>query len=196
MYEQVFGKNFMKMATAEDMFELMYCCVVINNDSLLMTFDVFKTFANDAKVAKWMEREYTKVMEFNNQFKPQENVEVEKKTDEEVEELTMTDVASALIIRYGMDAHYVMYEMDLWEIQPYLNQADIKKKEELVSQRFWTYLTIAPHIDGKKIKKPQDLVPFEWEKESNNKKLDEVSTKAAFDFLTRGRKTNEEEKEE
>lgn len=195
LYEQLFDKNFLKINDADDLFEVLYCCVVVNNPSLVMTYEVFKTFSEDPKVSKWLRKEYEKIADFNSQIKGREK-ESEESGEEDVEELRLTDIAAALIVRHGVDAHYVMYEMDLWEIQPYLNQADIQRKADLVTQRFWTYLTIAPHIDGKKIRKPEDLVPFEWEKESRNKELDEVSTKAAFDFLTRNRKTKEEEVEE
>ena len=195
LYEQIFGKNFLKLSDAEDMFELMYCIVVTNNPTLLMTYEVFKTFASDVKVSKWLEKEYGRIMSFNSQIKTTEiKTDTEnKEVDEDVEELTITDVASTLIIRYGLDPHYVMYEMSLWEIQPYLTAADVQKKADLVEKRFWTYLTIAPHIDGKKIKKPEDLVPFEWEKKVSNKKMDlGVTHDAAVNFLMRRRKTEED----
>ena len=187
MYEQIFGKNFLRMDDIEDTLELMYCCVVVNNPSLLMTYDVFKNFVQDTKVSKWLEREYRKISEFNAQIKVQGEAE-EKEKEEDGEELTITNVASSLIIRYGMDPHYVMYEMELWEIQPYLNAADIQRKAELVEKRFWTYLTIAPHIDGKKIRKPEDLVPFEWEKKSNKPMDLGVTTEAAVNFLMKRKK--------
>ena len=34
------------------------------------------------------------------------------------------------------------------------------------NDRFWTYLQIAPHLGSKtKLKKPEDLVEFSWEKD-------------------------------
>ena len=185
LYEQIFEKNFLKLAEAEDALELMYCCVVANNPSMLMTFDAFKVFIQDKKVSRWIEKEYERIGRFNSQIKVKnKETDDEKGEEEEEEELTITDIASALIVRYGIDPHYVMYEMELWEIQPYLNQADIQRKADLISQRFWTYLTIAPHIDGKKIKSPEDLVPFEWEKKTS--RVDNYlakNTKAAMGFL-------------
>jgi hypothetical protein len=38
-------------------------------------------------------------------------------------------------------------------------------KIELVEKRFWAYFNICPHIDNKKIKGPEDLIAFPWEKE-------------------------------
>lgn len=184
MYEQIFDKNFLKMNEAEDVLELMYCCVVVNNPTLMMTYDTFKVFVEDSKVAKWLEKEYRKISEFNAQIKKKEpEVDAGVEKEEEAQELTMTDIASTLIVKYGIDPHYVMFEMELWEIQAYLTAADVQRKAELVERRFWTYLTIAPHIDSKKIKKPEDLVPFEWEKGENKPTIDSKTTAAALGFL-------------
>ena len=192
MYEQIFKKNFFKMNEAEDVLELMYCCVVVNNPSLMMTYNTFKVFVQDAKVSKWLEKEYRKISEFNAQIKSEVEEGENEDKDQDEEELTLTNVASTLIVKYGIDPHYVMFEMELWEIQPYLNSADIQRKAELVEKRFWTYLTIAPHIDGKKIKKPEDLVPFEWEKSEKRPTIDAATSAAALSFL-RGRAKSEEE---
>lgn len=194
LFEQMFGKNFLKMTDDEDMLELMYCCVVVNNPTLMMTYKVFKEFIKDPKVAKWLEKEYRKISEFNSQIigvVEVKGVEEKGEENEEADELTMTDVAAALIVRYGMDPHYVMFEMSMWEIQPYLNAAEIQRKADLVTQRFWTYLTIAPHIDAKKIKRPEDLVPFDWEKHENKKMDLGASHEAAVNFLMK-RKTEDD----
>ena len=187
LYEQITGKNFLKINSEEDVLVLVYCCLVANNPSLLMTYKVFQNLMKDKKVSKWLTREYEKISEFNAQIKTQPVAEPEKpkKDDEEKVELNMTDIASALIVRHGVDAHYVMYEMELWEIQPYFNAADIQRKNDLITQRFWTYLTIAPNINTKKVKSPEELVPFEWEekKEDKIKKKLERDTPAAVAFL-------------
>jgi hypothetical protein len=89
-----------------------------------------------------------------------------------------------------------MYEMDLWEMYPYLNAADIQRKADLVTQRFWTYLTIAPNINTKKVKSPEELVPFDWEekKEDRIKKQLDKDTPAAVAFLRgNNRKQNTED---
>lgn len=197
LYEQMTGKNFLKMGSDDDVMMLVYCCLVVNNPSLLMTYKVFQTLITDKKVSMWIAKEYGKISEFNSQLKVPEEPQKEekKKEDDEPEEITMTDVVSSLIIRHGMDAHYVMYEMDLWEIQPYLNAADIKRKSELITQRFWTYLTIAPNINTKKVKSPEEMVPFEWEekKEDKIKKKLEKDTPAAVAFLLGNKKKTETE---
>ena len=198
LYEQITGKSFLKLSTEEDVLALVYCSLVVNNPSLLMTYKVFKTLITDKKVSRWIAKEYERISEFNAQIKVQEppKVEKEKKAEGEPEELNMTDIASALIVRHGVDAHYVMYEMELWEIQPYFNAADIQRKNDLITQRFWTYLTIAPNINTKKVKSPEELVPFDWEekKEDRIKKQLEKDTAAAVAFLRgNNRKQNTED---
>lgn len=197
LYEQITGKNFLKLGSEEEVLELVYCCLVANNPSLLMTYKVFMNLIEDKKVGRWVAKEYEKISEFNAQIRTRgtkEPVASDENNEVPEEELTMTDIASTLVIRYGMDAHYVMYEMELWEIEPYLNAAEIKRKNELVTQRFWTYLTIAPQINTKKVKSPEELVPFDWEKkeEEAKKKLDK-DTPAALAFLTGNKKKEEKE---
>ena len=77
---------------------------------------------------------------------------------------TITDYATSLIIDYGVDAHYVMYEMKLWEIPLFFEAVSTKMMRDMEQKRFWTYLNIMPHIDTKKCKSPEALLPFKWEK--------------------------------
>lgn len=194
LYEQLTGRNFFKLSTIDDGAELLYACLVVNNEDLLMTYDTFKTFASDKKVAKWLMKAYSRILEFNQQLEKASDKEDDKDDEKDAEEITMTDMAAALIVRHGVDAHYVMYEMDLWEMYPYLNAADIQRKADLVTQRFWTYLTLSPNINTKKIKSPEELVPFDWEKGNNKAQKDlEENAAAAFAFLSGNKK--EEEKE-
>ena len=195
LYEQLTGNNFLKMSNEEDLLSLLYCCLVSNNDNLLMTFDVFKVLIKDKKVSKWINKEYEKCMNFSMQLK-QDAEDDEGGEGESKEEVTMTDVVSSLIVRYGVDPHYVMYEMDLWEIKPYLDAAEAQRKADLITQRFWTYLQILPHIDKKKLRSPEELVPFDWEKKDkkSQKEFEENAT-AAFKFLAGGKEEKDKEEE-
>ena len=89
---------------------------------------------------------------------------------------TMTDFATSLVIDYGMDARYVMYDMDIWELQEYYEAVNTHIKRQMEYDRFWTYIQVMPHIDSKKCKSPDKLVPFDWEKEEKkikqNKELE------------------------
>ena len=70
-----------------------------------------------------------------------------------------------------MDPHYVMYELQLWELSGIFQAIETQSKSEMEDKRFWSYLQIMPHVDSKKLKKPSDLLPFPWEKENRDKKL-------------------------
>lgn len=172
-WETFTGRNFFRMneGEAEDYLKLIYASVVVNNPTLVMDYGTFKILAGDKKVAKWIENEFRRIMSFNEQTKmfasdEDENNENTKSTDVEIK---MTDVAIALIMRYKLDPHYVWYDMDLWEVQHYFKLAEEMKKESLIEKRFWTYLTVAPHINTKKCKTPQKYLPFDWEKADREK---------------------------
>lgn len=196
LFEQLSGKNFFKLETNEDMLKLMYAALVANND-LMFSFKTFLTLIEDHKVLKWIETEYRRITEFSDQlnsFKVKKVDGVDGKDHDEAI-LTMTELASSLIVQYGLDPHYVMDEMQLWEIMPYFNTADAMSKNHMIEQRFWTYMTIAPHINTKKISSPEGLVSFEWEKEKKKEKFNK-EVKGASAFFAKQAKAEEKDGEQ
>lgn len=179
-WETFTGKNFFRMSEsdADDYLKLIYSSVVMNNPTLVMDYGTFKILAGDRKVAKWIENEFKRIMAFNEQtkmFASDEKEENDGNNSKDDMEMKMTDVAIALIMRYKLDPHYVWYDMELWEIQNYFKLAEEMKKESLIEKRFWTYLTVAPHINTKKCKTPQKYLPFDWETaEIKKKKMKEL----------------------
>ena len=69
------------------------------------------------------------------------------------------------------------------------------RKMDLLDKRFWTYMQIMPHIDTTKVKSPEKLFQFNWEKDENNDKikkdLDE-KTKAIKQFFEHQRQAKME----
>lgn len=169
MFEQMTGKSFYVMGEeVEDYIKFMYCCLVANNDNLLMDYSTFLVLIGDDKVQHWVTNQFSTLQKFNEQFKNLKEDEEEKEeetttTETDTKPIMMTDVAASLIIQHKMDAHYVMYDMGLYEIKPFLTCAENLKKAEMVEKRFWTFLQIMPHVDHKKLKKPEHLVKFQWE---------------------------------
>ena len=100
-------------------------------------------------------------MAYIDQFK-------EEVSDKEEKAPYMGDLA-ALLITFGLDAHFVLYEMKLFEIGDYIKAIDEHKKEQMERDRMNTFHAILPHVDHKKIKKPQDIYPFPWELEQLEK---------------------------
>ena len=74
----------------------------------------------------------------------------------------------------GLDAHYVLNEMELCDMPLYIEAYERKRKEEMEGSRLWTYLTILPHIDAKKMKNgAKDLIVFPWEEEEARKNAEQ-----------------------
>lgn len=183
LFEHMTGKSFFKLEQ-EDLLKLMYCIVVVNNPELCMTYPVFEILCQDKKVMKWLVRRYEEIMEFEAQFKlkeetPQADNAENKEDDEEEVEYSIAAMAGTLIVEYGLDPDYVMYRMGIWELNNLFKAAETKKRNELTEQRLWTFLQISPHIDLKKIKTPEKLLPFPWEKGMAKKRAENDLKKKA-----------------
>jgi len=144
----------------ETILTLMYAMVSENNDEV-MTLDQFKSILNMGKIGIKVQRAVSDEMAYIDQFK-------EEVSDKEEKAPYMGDLA-ALLITFGLDAHFVLYEMKLFEIGDYIKAIDEHKKEQMERDRMNTFYSILPHVDHKKIKKPQDIYPFPWEMEQIEK---------------------------
>ena len=102
---------------------------------------------------------------FISQFQPEQKEAEEVKESEEENGIYIEDIANELMLN-GVDSNYVMNcTMDM--IPGLMRALSSKKREELENARLWSYFTILPHIDSKKIKSPSDLLPFPWEVEKD-----------------------------
>lgn len=144
----------------ETILTLMYAMVSENNDEV-MTFDQFKSILDMGKIGIKVQRAVSDEMAYIDQFKEEVSGKDEKAP-------YMGDLA-ALLITFGLDAHFVLYEMKLFEIGDYIKAIDEHKKEQMERDRMNTFYAILPHVDHKKIKKPQDIYPFPWEIEQLEK---------------------------
>lgn len=196
LFEQLSGKSFFKCNEADDIMCLLYAMYVTTNDSNI-TYNVFLSMLQNKKVAKALMGEYNNICKYLEQLKLNEQFESYNKesTGNNAEEMTITRLASSLIVQHHLDASYVMNQMQLWEIVPYFQVADSMRKMDLIDKRFWTYVSILPHIDGKKIKSADKLFQFDWEKGMNKDKyqkdLDD-KTEAIKAFFEAQRKAREE----
>lgn len=140
---------------------LAYCMYVTNSEAYTR-----EEFENIFRV-KGGEKILKKVMneiEYLRQFQESEPVgEVEGET------VSVTEIINRIIAIGRVSQSYVLKEMRLWELKGILKASEDYMREEMEQRRFWAYISIAPHVDGKKIKKPSDLISFPWEKEKEAK---------------------------
>jgi hypothetical protein len=94
----------------------------------------------------------------------------------------MGDIAARLIVMGGMDARYVMREMTVEDMLMFVKALDDKQRQEAESQRLWTYLSMLPHVDGKKLNTPQKLLMFPWEVETRVKEVQQVTAELKAEF--------------
>ncbi len=201
LYEQLTGKSFFApVGSEEDALKQLYAIFVTSND-MTITFPVFASMMGNRKFAKAVTDGYMQVSKYleqfniNKKFADYAKNAPGSKDNKATEEMTVTKLASALIVQHHIDADYVMSKMSLWEIIPYLEVADAMKKEELTEERLWTYLSILPHVDGKKLSGPDKLLKFTWETDSAQKDLDAKSgkIKSFFEHQKQAKKQKEEQ---
>lgn len=85
---------------------------------------------------------------------------------------TIGELVSTLIVS-GFDAHYILNEMELCDLPMYIRSYEAKKKEIMENSRLWTFLSMLPHIDAKKMKNgAKDLVRFPWEEDEEKQEAE------------------------
>lgn len=166
LYEEMSGKSFYEVSI-DDFEMLVYCAVVVNNQQNL-TFSQFQLVMKNQKISRVLYEKCQRELDFITQFQREQK----DKKEEKGETGRITDIINTLILQYNVDVNYVMKDMKLWELSPLVKAMDDKTKADMVDKRFWTYMNILPHIDGRKIKSPEKLLPFPWETEA--KKQDSI----------------------
>lgn len=160
-FEKLTGTSFYYF-TEDYLLELLYSIFHVNNPQFQISLEAFNLLLEREDIATYF------INAFYNFSKTINQLQDSKKTDEQnvdtpTNEKRITDYVNTLIIEYGMDANYVMYKMEVWELYDLFEAVDTKVKRDLINKRFWTYIQIMPHIDTKKIKTPEALIPYEWE---------------------------------
>lgn len=163
LYEEMSGKSFYEVG-GEDIMLLIYCALVVNND-LSITKNHFDIIMKNEKIARELMTKCQSELDFIQQF-IKTDVRVKQETEEVEKDNKVSNVVNMILLQNNLDINYVMYEMRLWELAPLIKSIEEKTKADMVEKRFWAYLNICPHIDSKKIKGPEDILPFPWEKDN------------------------------
>lgn len=168
--EQLLGKSFnsINYDNEKEIMALLYCCVLENND-VRMTLEEFKDIFSVDKHLKSAIRKFEHESKITAQFTHKS----EKVSDNEQETGYVSELISALIFE-GLDPDYVLNQMELSDIPFMVKAYEKKRKESMEESRLWTFYTILPHIDTKKIKKPSDIITFPWEIEQQEEEDQEL----------------------
>lgn len=73
------------------------------------------------------------------------------------------DIVADLIVQ-GVSADWLMGMATFADVLLLRNAYERKQRYDLEDKRLWAFLLISPHINSKKIKRPEDLLPFAWDK--------------------------------
>lgn len=164
-WEQMRGKSFslMDYSDRDDLETLLYTSTICNSPGKMFTFEVFRETFSNKKVVREMvlalERELSVLAQFQKKEARKDYVDSEKDPE------CIKDIVSTLIM-YGLDAQYALNEMELCDLPIYIKAHEKMRKEEMESNRLWTFFTMMPHIDAKKMKNgAKDLIIFPWEEE-------------------------------
>lgn len=164
-WEQLRKKSFslMDYSDQEDVDALLYTTTVCNNEGMVYTFEVFRQTQSNEKLSRELilklERETAVLAQFQKQ---QETAAL---SSAEISTEAIGSIVSTLIMA-GLDAGYAMNEMELCDLPLYIEAYERKRKEEMESARMWTYFTMLPHIDARRMENgARDLITFPWEQE-------------------------------
>lgn len=165
-YEQLTNKSFLEIdySSEDDIKNLLYACMSAKN---IITRKEFEGLYSNEKHKKGMSLEVMRQVEQMGDFSGKKKYVGNSGDTSDYLTQKISDVVEYLI-GYG---HNII-DCQINELQIYLNAVDKKKREDMESQRLWTYLSILPHVDAKKIKTPSDLYPFPWEIEAKQKELE------------------------
>lgn len=182
LWEQMTGRSFSEVdfSNAEDVRRVQYCSCVAYADEPF-TFREFVAMLESRRLAASAARAVARYNDFVSQFISAKNAHA----DENGGRITLPNMGqiAARLIAHGMDAHFVLDEMTVADLPLYLSAIDDIFKQQQESQRLWTFYSIMPHVDVKKLRSPQHLCRFPWEKHDASEQERELAKKEFMDFM-------------
>ena len=162
-YELLTGKPFQDIDYTKDdnVSDMLYCAVLCSNEDII-TKDEFINICENGNLLKKMTIQLQRNLSIVQQFIFQKEKEGVSGENKNCEPNYIKDVISTLIT-YGMDARYILNEMELCDLPMYIEAYEKKKREDMESARLWTYYQVLPHMDARKMRSPKDLIEFPWE---------------------------------
>ena len=174
-YERLTGRPFSTFTDSEeDVIPLLYCMLVANNDFKRTYEETIQYLFTDEKFVEQINSRLQKIFLFESQFfnKEEENKEIPTEINtpnkEDSNKVYIYQLVPILVMDCNLNIDYVLNEMHYSEIDSYIKYRDDKNKNRLEEKRLFTYLTIMPHINAKKLT-VSELLPFSWEQEQKEK---------------------------
>lgn len=174
-YERLTGKPFSEFrGSEEDVLPLLYCMLVSNNDFKRTYQETVEFLFTDEKFVEEINQRLQQIFLFESQFFNKEEVDEKSPSQnntpnkEESNKVYIYQLVPILVMDCNLDINYVLNEMHYAEIDSYIKYRDDKNKNRLEEKRLFTYLSIMPHINAKKLS-VNELLPFSWEKEEKEK---------------------------
>ena len=176
-WEQLNQKPFSSLNYSDenDIVSLFYVCRL--PDEASVSLSEFKKVLTEASLEE-MIKKFEKQMLIDSQFQPISKKGIEESQNSDP--VYIKDLVPILVMN-GLDVHFALDEMGLFDIPIYLKAYDQKIRHNLESSRLWTYIQVLPHL-SKNIKSPQDLYPFSWEIEEQKEKTKEDTEKGISVF--------------
>lgn len=176
-WEQLNQKPFSSLNYSDenDIVSLFYVCRL--PDEASVSLSEFKKDLTEASLEE-MIKKFEKQMLIDSQFQPISKKGIEESPNSDP--VYIKDLVPILVMN-GLDVHFALDEMGLFDIPIYLKAYDQKIRHNLESSRLWTFIQVLPHL-SKNIKSPQDLYPFSWEIEEQKEKTKEDTEKGISVF--------------
>lgn len=169
----------MDYSDKDDIDSLLYTTTICSNEDKMYTLEVFKNTLSNEKIAREMVMTLERETAVLSQFQKKQDA---SGTDAGESNPGMIGELVSTLIMSGLDAHYALEEMELCDLPLYIEAYERKKKEQMESDRLWTYLNILPHVDGKKLPSARDLYSFPWEEMEDMKESERALAEDAETF--------------
>lgn len=187
-WEQLTGRPFSSLnySDNEDVEKLLYVSALCSADNPC-TFEVFQSILKNQRLLKGFVQEIEKDGKIVAQF---QQMHTNSLSGQESGEPGYFKDIVYMLIQAGVNPHYLMNEAELCDLPELISAYERNKKEQMEASRLWTFLTILPHIDSKKIQSAKDIYPFPWEMDEEKEKANQTiqNDTALFEaFMKKGR---------
>lgn len=176
----------MDFSSTEDLQRLLYCAHLVAKPTECPTYEIFaKVIEQNGRLYAQAMSSLVKYNEVAAQFSEVTKVSsgVELSAENPPKEATLGAVVARLVVEGGVDARYALREMSVEDMLLFVKALDDKQRQTAESQRLWTFIQVAPHIDQKKTPSPQKLYPFPWEIEENERKAKALVNEMRDEFV-------------